>query len=287
MKIRDAIAVSGILLFVCGQPEPVLAKEKAATVTYDPYTKTTAIIGQTHLHNPLLDLDKWQYWLSGAIAHGVPKNPVLMFSTNTQDWYFFDRAADVDGNELPVLKGNREVATGWLTGDVEVHEVFGIQLTPKYLADHRTTGFNFKIIGSKGERMVVVPPEAVATFETTYLAEVEKAGGFRDDLAATDAALAPTPGQIAQASKTGAAALAAKGGFGVAFGVIPQGILLVAVAPGSRAELGKLRVGQLVTAINGKSIAGLAQADVLAILRASTGVTTFTVAGVGDLPVAP
>jgi hypothetical protein len=283
-KILKISAAAYLLASLAIIPIPALAKEKPASVTYDPYTKNETITGQVHNHNALLDLDKWDYWLSASVTSGIPMNPVLMFSTDTPSWYFFDHAFDSDGNELPVIKGARGLSST-LAGDV--HEVFGVQLTPKYLADHRTAGFNFKIMGSGGARVVIVPPEALATFETTYLAEVEKVGGFRNDLAAAQTAVAPTPGQIVQAAMTGAAAMSAKGGLGVSFAMLPQGCMLIVVAPGSRAERGKLKPGQLVTAINGKSIAGMTQADVLAILKGSSGVTTFAVAGLGDLAVGP
>ncbi|MFM7009525.1 MAG: PDZ domain-containing protein, partial [Betaproteobacteria bacterium] len=239
------------------------------------------INGRPHSHNALLDLDKWTYWLSAAIVQGIPRNPVLMFSTTTPDWYFFDRAADVQGNDLPVIKGGRSVQMG------SVQETFGIQLTPKYLADHRTTGFNLKIIGDRGSRIVEVPAEVVAAFEETYLAEVEKAGGFREDLAAAQAIVTPTPQQMGQVAAAGAAEMAAKGGFGISFAMIPQGLVLLAVAPGSRAERAKLKSGQLVLVINGKSTAGMSQLEATDLLRASVGATTFTVAGIGDLIIAP
>lgn len=281
MKFLRLLTVTGLLLGIfCFSPQ-VKAKEKTAKVSYDPYTRTTLINGQTHTHNALLDLDKWSYWLSASITDGIAKNPVLLFWTTTPEWYFFDRAADVDGNELEVIKGNRDVQLG------SVSESFGVALTPKYLADHRTTGLNLKIMGSRGARVVVVPPEVITTFEATYLSEVEKVGGFRNDLVAAQSAASPTAEDFAQSNMVGAQTMAARGGFGISFGMLPQGMILAAVAPGSRAERGKLKVGQLVTAINGKSVAGMQQADVLAILKGSNGLTTFTVAGLGDLQVAP
>lgn len=141
MNLGKFLAVTGLLLSALCMPMQVLAKEKPAKVSYDPYTKTTLISGQAHSHNALLDLDKWDYWLSASITDGIAKNPVLMFSTSTPEWYFFDRAADVDGNELPVIKGGHDVQLGG------VAENFGIEMTPKYLADHRTTGFNLKVMG--------------------------------------------------------------------------------------------------------------------------------------------
>ncbi|MDQ4418945.1 PDZ domain-containing protein [Sphingobium sp. DEHP117] len=262
-------------------PAPVIAKEKPPSVSYDPYTRTTTISGQGHMHNAFFDLDKWSYWLSAAIVDGVPRNPVLMVSTDTPEWYFFDQAADSDGNRLPVIKGNQDIRIGG------VHELFGIELTPAYLKQHRTTGFNFKMMGNKGARILIVPPEVIAAFEPVWLAEVEKAGGFREDLAATQRAIAPTPHQNAQAASAGARNAASQGGLGIAFASLPQGILITAVAPGSRAERGHLKPGQFVTAINGTGLAGMSQSEVQTLLKASTGITVFSVAGIGDLTVAP
>jgi hypothetical protein len=258
-----------------------MAKEKPPTVSYDPYKKITTIAGHSHLHNALLDLDKWEYWLEAVITQEGPKDPILFFSTNTDGWYFFDHAADIDGNDLPVIQGDRNVELGG------VHELFGIRLTPKYLADHRTTGFNLKIMGSKGERVVVVPAEVVSTFETAYLLEVQKAGGFRGDLSPSEAVTAPMTGPTVGAPSEGAEAAAKKGGLGITFAVIPQGFALIVVAPGSRAERAKLTGGQIVTAVNGKSVAGMTQTDAIAVLKGSTGATTFTVVGRGDVVIAP
>jgi hypothetical protein len=281
MKTRQGILVASFALAAVGVPSSVMAKEKPPTVSYDPYKKTTSITGHSHDHNALLDLDKWDYWLGAVITQEGPKNPVLYFSTNTPEWYFFDHAADVDGNELRVIQGSRDVEIGG------VHELIGVELTPKYLADHRATGFNLKIMGSKGERVLVVPAEVVSTFETTYLSEVQKAGGFRNGAATPTGAVSPTAGPTGITPSDGAEAAAAKGGFGISFAVLPQGFVLIAVAPGSRAERAKLIGGQIVTAVNGKSVAGMTQTDAIALLRGSTGATTFTVAGMGDIVIAP
>ncbi len=270
------------LLVALSVPSASFAKEKTATVKYDPYQKTTVISGQIHSHNALFDEDKWDYWFSASIVNGVAKNPMLMFSSYTPEWYFFEHAADIDGIEFPVIKGNRDLE---YTGGV--HEVIGVEFTPKYLADHKATGMNIKIIGSRGAKVLVIPAEVINAFEGTYNAEVEKVGGFREDLVAAQSAIAPTPAQNAQAASSAAAYAAARGGYGITFVSIPQGIYLTAVAPNSRAERGQLKAGQLITAINTKSIAGMAQADVIALLKNTTSQTIFSIAGIGDVTVAP
>ncbi|MFM7009397.1 MAG: hypothetical protein ACKO0Z_08730, partial [Betaproteobacteria bacterium] len=88
MKIPLHLTALTLLLGATVFPIPAQAKEKPPSVNYDPYTKTTTINGRPHSHNALLDLDKWTYWLSAAIVQGIPRNPVLMFSTTTPDWYF-------------------------------------------------------------------------------------------------------------------------------------------------------------------------------------------------------
>lgn len=281
MKLGRSLTAFAFVLSAGGLPISAQAKEKPATVSYDPYTKTTTIEGRSHWHNALFDLDKWTYWLSAAIVDGIPRNPVLMFDTSTPGWYFFDRAADLAGNELPVIRGGHGIQVR------SVQETFGIQLTPKYLADHRDTGFNFKIMGDGGSRVIVVPAEVVAVFEETYLAEVAKAGGFRDDLVAAQAIVAPTSQQMRQVAVAGAAEMAARGGFGISFAMVPQGLMLIAVAPGSRSERGKLKPGQLVTAINGRSTMGMTQLEATALLKGAVGATIFSVAGMGDLSITP
>jgi PDZ domain len=281
-NFRVPLLLSISLVAALSLPNTSFAKEKTATVSYDPYQKTKVISGQVHSHNALFDLDKWDYWLNASIVNGIAKNPMLLFSSYTPEWYFFERAADIDGIEFQVIKGNRDLE--YIGG---VHEVIGVELSPKYLADHRATGMNIKIIGSRGAKVLVIPAEVVSTFEVTYKNEVEKVGGFREDLVAAQSAIAPTLGQNVQAASSAADYAAAHGGYGISFVSIPQGIYLTAVAPNSRADRGHLKPGQLITGINNKSIAGMAQAEVIALLKDATGQITLSVAGIGDIVVAP
>ena len=138
---------------------PLAAKEKPPTISFDPYRKTGTITGESHWHNALLDLDKSQWFFQLAIVDGVPHNPVLMYSTDTTEWFFFNHAADVDGHEFKVIEGPRDVYAG-----NSVHELVGIEMTAEYVRQHRLTGMNIKVMGQRGDKVLQIPAEAVSTF---------------------------------------------------------------------------------------------------------------------------
>jgi len=84
----------------------------------------------------------------------------------------------------------------------------------------------------------------------------------------------------------GAANAAAQGGLGITFMPSPMGAILIAVAPGSRAERAGLKPGETIEAVNGASIKGLDQNTIVALIRAQTTALKLGVVGVGNVAIA-
>ena len=151
---RFKVVVAGLIALA----SPVAAKEKAPTLTYDANRKTATIIGADHFGKGLLDRSTWRFAL--AIVDGQVRNPVLIYSSWTDDWYFFDHAADSDGNTLKVFVGPRDVDVPGLG----VHETSTVELTADYVRTHRLTGMDIKFMGERGDKVVRIPSEAVTAF---------------------------------------------------------------------------------------------------------------------------
>jgi len=97
---------------------------------------------------------------------------------------------------------------------------------------------------------------------------------------------APSGVQVVPAmAAAGASQAAAHGGLGITFMPSPMGAILVAVAPGSRAERAGLRPGETIEAVNGASIKGLDQNTIVALIRAQTADLKLGVVGVGSVTI--
>lgn len=107
---------------------------------------------------------------------------------------------------------------------------------------------------------------------------------------APEVALPKTPGTMTQAeiqssAATSASAAAAKGGLGVSFLPSPFGALLMAVAPGSLAQVAGLKPGETVEAVNGVPLKDLPADAMIKVLQGPTGTVTLSIIGVGDVKV--
>lgn len=102
----------------------------------------------------------------------------------------------------------------------------------------------------------------------------------------TGAATAPpTPDQLIAAAESSAKAAAAQGGVGISLMSSPVGAVLMAVAPGSRAEKAGLKAGETIEAINGIPIKGMDTNSIGAILHSDAPSLAVKVVGVGDLTI--
>lgn len=276
---------------------PALAKEKSPTIRYDPYTKTETIVGDDHSHMSILDEGFSGYQFSAAAVNGAMHNPVLLYSIDASDWYFINSAADIDGNRLNVIQGGRDVDVS-----ASIHENFGVEMTPEYLRSHRSTGMNIKLIGSRGEKIIKVSPEAVSTFDDVYERELAKFGGVSQPGPKAEAAAAvptsvdpkmlQTYGQQAmnsidpQMMRTLQVKLAAEykaGDIGILAPVSAAGLFILAVAPSSPAAVAGLKPGEFIESANGISFMGLPQNAATAILKGLPKTFSFKVTGVGDV----
>jgi hypothetical protein len=292
--MRAAIFLIALLV-----ASPAIAKEKPPTISYDPYTKTETIIGDDHSHMSILDEGFSGYQFSAAAVNGVMHHPILLYFIDGSDWYFIDRAADIDGNQLPVIQGGRDVDV-----NASIHENFGVEMTPEYLRSHRSTGMNIKLMGSRGEKVIKVSPEAVSTFDDVYERELAKFGGVSRAAPKAQAAVPVPPtvdskslkafGQQAMSSidpqmvRTLQAKLVAEykaGDIGILAPVSPAGLFILAVAPSSPAAVAGLKPGEFIESANGISFMGLPQDAATAILKGLPKTFTFKVTGVGDVEI--
>lgn len=288
---------AAVLLIALLVASPAYAKEKSPTISYDPYTKTETIIGDDHSHMSILDEGFSGYQFSAAAVNGAMHNPVLLYFIDASDWYFIDRAADIDGNRLPIIQGGRDVDVS-----ASIHENFGVEMTPEYLRSHRSAGMNIKLIGSRGEKIIKVSPEAVSTFDDVYERELAKLGGVSPASPEAHAAVPVPPtvdpksrqafGQQAMSSidpqmvRTLQAKLAVEyqvGDIGILAPVSAAGLFVLAVAPSSPAAVAGLKPGEFIESANGISFMGLPQNAATAILNGLPKTFTFKVTGVGDV----
>lgn len=288
---------AAVLLIALLAASPAFAKEKSPTISYDPYTKTETIVGDNHSHMSILDEGFSGYQFSAAAVNGVMHDPVLLYFIDASDWYFINSAADIDGNPLSVIQGGRDVDVS-----ASIHENFGVEMTPEYLRSHRSTGMNIKLMGSRGEKIIKVSPDAVSTFDEVYERELAKFGsvsgaGPKAEAAAT---LPPTAdpkslqafGQQAMGSidpnmvRTLQAKLAAEykvGDIGILAPVSAAGLFILAVAPSSPASVAGLKPGEFIESVNGISLIGLPQNAATAILKGLPKTFSLKVTGVGDV----
>jgi hypothetical protein len=283
---------AAVLLLALVIASPAFAKEKSPTISYDPYTKTETIVSDDHSHMSILDEGFSGYQFSAAAVDGVMHNPVLLYFIDASDWYFINSAADIDGNRLPVIQGGRDVDVS-----ASIHENFGVEMTPEYLRSHRSTGMNIKLMGSRGEKIIKVSPEAVSTFDEVYERELGKFGGVSEtgpkaEAAATDPKSLQAFGQQAMSSidpnmlRTLQAKLATEykvGDIGILAPVSAAGLFILAVAPSSPASVAGLKPGEFIESVNGISLIGLPQNAATAILKGLPKTFSFKIAGVGDV----
>jgi S1-C subfamily serine protease len=259
--MRQAPVILAGLAYCLAIPTAAAAKDdRAPTVHYDPYTKTTNISGWQHDHNALLDLNKTSWWLDAAVVDGVPHNPGLIFEADMPNWAFLDAAADINGSPLRVVVLNRNLSN-MLSGDV--NEQVLVELPVEYARAARQTGLNIKLMGKNNSFVVQMTPQAVSVFMDTYEAQVAKVG---------------TNSQPAPASNLGAPKI------GIDFVSLPMGSLIVHVQPGSLAEKAGLKPGETVEAVNGTSIRGMASVDVIKLIAGSAAVN-LRIVGTGDVKV--
>lgn len=93
---------------------------------------------------------------------------------------------------------------------------------------------------------------------------------------------APAPAPVPPASVNPAAAPKVTAQAGVDLTMVPQGAYIAAVRAGSIAERSGLKVGQVIAAVNGIPVAGMAQATVIAMLDAARS-AKLTIAGQGEV----
>ena len=164
-----SMAASGCVPLSTPQGTPELENAQTAeevnersTVEHDPYRKIAGVSAPTFKVARGIFLTGFYLRLVQSEEKEALQLHIL---DSDKDWRFYDSAADVDGQPLPLLQVAREVVAEFYIEDVAVG------LTDQYLKAH-LAGMSVKVWGRGGERIVNVPPFYVEGF-LRRLAEYE------------------------------------------------------------------------------------------------------------------
>ncbi|AYJ87887.1 PDZ domain-containing protein [Sphingomonas paeninsulae] len=72
---------------------------------------------------------------------------------------------------------------------------------------------------------------------------------------------------------------------GVVYQPTQIGVVIMTVAPGSTAERAGLKVGNVISAVNGKSLAGMGPVEMTAAVRPTASTMTYSIIGAPDVKV--
>jgi hypothetical protein len=86
----------------------------------------------------------------------------LYVAFHDEDWVYFSRAYDSNGNELKFIEIKREEATAGIT------EHFAATLSDDYLESATRKGLEVKFVGKRGERKVYMRPHYVKGYLKKY-----------------------------------------------------------------------------------------------------------------------
>ena len=165
MKARIVLMVVIVFLLTgCVSTRYITTDEvyTKTTSTYYPYKKTTWINGPP-IRIPYTAAGYSDVFLRTLVADGKPQFHQLYIRFNGFEWVFFNRAYDINGNQLDFEEIDRMVES---TGTVE--EDFVITFERDYLESAAKTGINIKCIGKRGERVVTLEPTYVEGYLKKY-----------------------------------------------------------------------------------------------------------------------
>ena len=161
MKIILCLLSATALL--CGCATYISNPEQSArgtTLVYDPYAGGFAVTGKRLNCGDFPN--KTRLWLRG----GFDKNrqgeffQLYVYYWSQTGWMFLKSASDSDAMDLPLRVLNQDL--GILSDTVEEH--VAVDMTRDYLIAHFKSGFNIRIVGSKGNLTVRVPGMYVEGF---------------------------------------------------------------------------------------------------------------------------
>lgn len=93
---------------------------------------------------------------------GDQESYCLLTLYNGENWSFFEKAFDINQNELPLIKGNRRVGT--MGNDVHINEQSCISLRKDYLIKAANDGLDIKMVGQNKNMVIKVQPFFIKSF---------------------------------------------------------------------------------------------------------------------------
>jgi hypothetical protein len=180
MKIHRLAATALLLSLLSGclpplqipQPRPILTDDAQVAAmtrtTHDEYKKITNFTGANASQYNNLFLRGWR--------NDRTKNTefqVYATSFYSGQWRFYREAYDSDGNRLDFVSIDRKVASCSGGSGCYYEETIGLNVSRKYLEDHKATGIRFKVSGKAGEFTEFLP----AAYVKGFLDSVDAAAG--------------------------------------------------------------------------------------------------------------
>ena len=220
---------------------------QATKVIKDPYTNTTWV------NSPPVNCgdsigDKC-YFRTAFINEKFAFYQLVLKIMN-KGWLFLDTAYDIQGNRLDLKVLDRKVLSGGV-----VREVVGIKLADPYMAQAVVNGMNIKVIGKRGQIIVKLSGGYVFGYLQKVGTYMKEAGMLPEgyESAITE--------NMAKQQKELADKVKGRGkiGINIAFKQI------LAVNPGSPAEMAGLQVGDIILAADGQELNGDTAHDVMLI----------------------
>ena len=93
---------------------------------------------------------------------GDQESYCLLTLYNGENWSFFEKAFDINQNELPLIKGNRRVGT--MGDNVHINEQGCISLTKNYLTKAAIDGIDIKMVGQNKNMLIKMQPYFIKSF---------------------------------------------------------------------------------------------------------------------------
>ena len=221
----------------------------SAGAVYDQYSKTTGIATVKYSVPDVGSFFAPAFafaHLAGNVSDKGQEAMWLRIYYHSGDWKFFDRAQDIDGNNLVVNVFDRRVEAA-----NSLVEEFAVQLTRVYVVKHANTGFDIRFLGKYGQLIVKFPADHVRPFLAT-LVDIEAAAREKIQQSLREPQTMPALSLVnGQRSKLGIQYVPVTRAFLKAVQLDDiEGVIVMAVEPGSAAQKAGLLPGDVIESIN-------------------------------------
>ena len=170
MRLRDCALLCaglGITLSGCSTVKP-------GGVTFDSESQTTIVTGNETTVSPLAGAVR-TYFLKAEISPSQTGLYLVILYLSIDGWLSADKVVDSDGRKFEGLRGadeSFEAKYGRIT-----KEIYHIPVTRRYLEQHRNSGLNFCLRGTKGTLAATQPATYVQGFLTSLDSTQQRLAG--------------------------------------------------------------------------------------------------------------